>query len=718
MEATSATPEHHGRPLWLKILIAFALLVVVLALVVVFFPWDTLRGPLNRYVTQKIGRHFEITRHLDVKVGRTTRIIADGIEIANPEWAKDPRLVQADGAEIEIALLPLLERRIELPLIELHRPQLGLQVEGDGRRSWAMGHDTSDAHNIPQIGALRVDQGSVHYVAAHHGADIHTDFAIDTADAQLPLSFKAKGVWEKENFTAQGRTGNVLYLSEPLRKPFPIQVDAAAAATTLHAQGSIDSLATLEGADARFNLQGHDLAELYKLIGVVLPATPRYVLRGVLSKQGEVWHARQIDAKVGNSDLSGELSFDRTQKVPVLTGKVQSRSLDYDDLAPLVGLPEQARSAAALPQVKGERAKPLTAPVRAAAAAPGKKVLPESALDLPRLKAMEADVQYEAERIVHVRPLPLNRARIHVRMKDGVLQLDPMNLGVGGGTLAGRIRIDGNSNPAVAEAHLTARALEFNDFFPKLKVKRVTFGKVHGDIQLKGRGNSVAQMLGTSSGEIAMLMGQGQISNLVMEIAGLDAGEVLKFLAKGDRDITLRCAAVAFDVNQGVMNSRALVLDTTDTVIYGNGQISLASEGMDLTLYPYPKDMSILAFRSPLKLAGSFSAPKAGPDKGALTARAGLTLALSAVNPLLGLATTVETGPGKDKSANCGPALREAYSPYQAARVAVMNQPPGSQKKGGSVLGGPAAAAAAHAASAPGAAAPGPASAASAPKRR
>jgi AsmA family protein len=329
---------------------------------------------------------------------------------------------------------------------------------------------------------------------------------------------------------------------------------------------------------------------------------------------------------------------------------------------------------------------------------------------------MEADVQYEAERIVHVRPLPLNRARIHVRMKDGVLQLDPMNLGVGGGTLAGRVRIDGNSNPAVAEAHLSARALEFNDFFPNLKVKRVTFGKVHGDVELKGRGNSVAQMLGTSSGEIAMLMGQGQISNLVMEIAGLDAGEVLKFLAKGDRDVTLRCAAAAFDVKQGVMTSRALVLDTTDTVIYGNGQISLASEGMDLTLYPYPKDMSILAFRSPLKLAGSFGAPKAGPDKGALTARAGLTLALSAVNPLLGLATTVETGPGKDKSANCGPALREAYSPYQAARIAVMNQPPGSQKKGGSVLGGPAAPA--NAASAPGAAAPGPSSPASAAKRK
>jgi hypothetical protein len=53
--------------------------------------------------------------------------------------------------------------------------------------------------------------------------------------------------------------------------------------------------------------------------------------------------------------------------------------------------------------------------------------------------------------------------------------------------------------------------------------------------------------------------------------------------------------------------------------------------------------------------------------------RTALTLALAAVNPLLGLAATIETGPGQD--ANCGPALREAYSPYAAARVAAAAQP-------------------------------------------
>ncbi|MDB5874708.1 MAG: hypothetical protein JWQ07_4150 [Ramlibacter sp.] len=684
MDGATNIPQAQGHALWVKILGGLILAIVLLALLLIFFPWDVLRGPLNRYVSDRTGRHFEITRRLDVKLGRTTRILADGIEFANPEWARDPLMVKAEGAEIQIALLPLLRRRIELPLVALRQPQLALQVEADGRRSWALGHDTADPHNIPQIGALVVDQGSMHFLAAHHGADIHTDFAIQ-GTTELPLTFKSRGTWQKENFIAQGRTGNVLYLSAPLQHPFPVDMAAAAGHTTLRANGSVASLATFDGASVAVNLQGHDLAELYKLVGVVLPATPRYSVRGNLSKQGEVWTMRQINGKLGNTDLSGELSFDREHEVPVLTGKVRSNSLDFDDLAPLVGMPEQPRSAAALPQVTGVRPTPLDArPVRASRD-PGRKVLPTAALDVPRLKAMDADVQYDAARVTNVRQLPLDRMSVHVRMAKGVLQLDPLNVGVAGGTFAGRLRIDGNSDPAIAEVRLDARELELNKLFPGFKLTRASFGKIHGDIDLKGRGNSVAQMLGTSGGTVAMLMGHGEISNLLLEFAGIDGGEILKFMVKGDQNVQLRCAAAAFDVKQGLMTSRALVLDTSDTVIYGNGAVSLANESMDLTLHPYPKDMSILSLRSPLKVSGSFVAPKLGPDKGALAGRAGIVLALAAINPLLGLAATVETGPGRD--ADCGPALKEASSPYAAARIAAMSQP--DVQKRAAQLGGP-----------------------------
>jgi uncharacterized protein involved in outer membrane biogenesis len=254
-----------------------------------------------------------------------------------------------------------------------------------------------------------------------------------------------------------------------------------------------------------------------------------------------------------------------------------------------------------------------------------------------------------------------------------VLQLDPTDLGVAGGRFTGRIRINGKSDPAVAEIKLDARALELGKLFPSAKLTRASFGKIHGVIDLRGRGNSVAQMLGTSSGNFALLMGRGQISNLLLEIAGLDGGEIIKFFAEGDQNAELRCAAAAFDVKNGVMTSRALVLDTSDTVIYGDGYVSLANEAMDLTLNPYPKDKSILAFRSPLKLAGTFAKPKAGVDKAALTGKAGVVLALGAINPLLGLAATIETGPGKD--ADCRSVLQEAADPAAAARAAAAGTP-------------------------------------------
>jgi AsmA family protein len=392
------------------------------------------------------------------------------------------------------------------------------------------------------------------------------------------------------------------------------------------------------------------------LLGVVLPETPSYSVRGHVSKSGEVWQVRNLAGRLGNSDLSGELSLDRERDVPQLAGHLMSKWLDFNDLAPLVGMEDKPRGPAAESRQSFSGAKAARPPRD-----PGRKVLPQTALDLARLKAMNADVSYTAARVTNVRQLPLERVAVRARLKDGVLRLDPMNLGMAGGTLTGRLRIDSHANPAVGEAHLNARSMELNKLMRNEQLIKSSFGKIHGDFDLSGRGNSAAQMLGSASGSVSLLMGPGQISNLLLEVAGLDGGEILKFLLGGDRNVPVRCAATAFDVTKGVMTSRAVVLDTADTVIWGDGHVNFASEALDLYFRPYPKDASILSLRAPIKVQGTLGAPQAGPDKSALGGRAGLAVALGAINPLLALAATIETGPGKD--ANCGEVLRRAASP-------------------------------------------------------
>lgn len=86
----------------------------------------------------------------------------------------------------------------------------------------------------------------------------------------------------------------------------------------------------------------------------MLASTPPYKLREKLTHKGSVWLAAQIQGVLGRSDLKGVLGFDTIQKTPRLTGKVQSKVLDFADLAPVIGLAPPA-----MPSAKAIARKPL-----------------------------------------------------------------------------------------------------------------------------------------------------------------------------------------------------------------------------------------------------------------------------------------------------------------------------------------------------------------------
>ena len=660
------------RVRWLA---GIAALLLVIIVCIIFFPWNVLREPINRYVSTQLGRRFEISRHLDVRLGRTTTVIADGVEIANPQWADKPLLLKATSAEFDIHVWPLLFGKVQIPRIFLKNPQLGLQAESDGRRTWALARDTSDAGAVPDIGSLLVDKGTLSYIDSAQDANVDVQFSIAAeSPGDLPLDFKAAGQWKGKKVTADGRTGGVLKLSKNMEGSFPLQVQALVGLTSLKLNGTLTDLSELSGVDVSFDMQGRNLDELYQYTGVVLPSTPPYKVRGKLLRQGKAWVASQMQGTLGSSDVSGALTFDQSAEVARLTGKLQSKLLDFEDLAPVIGLPPSTRKSGvkkspSSPQAEQSRqSAPGSAAPKSSPANASGRVLPTAVLDLAKLKSMNADVTYSAASIRHVKELPLDKGSVHVVLKSGVLQLDPISLGVAGGTIAGAIKIDSNLAPAAFNARLDVRGARLNQLFPTIETTKSSLGKVSGKFDLSGRGNSAAQMLGGASGDVAMLMGRGEISNILLEFMGLDGGEIIKFLVRGDRNVQLRCAVAAFDVKQGVMTSRAIVLDTSDTVINGSGRVSFADETLDLVLNPAPKDFSILSFRSPLKIGGTFAAPTAFPDKTALAGRAGIALALAAINPLLALAATVETGPGED--ADCAVVFANAQKGKASARSA------------------------------------------------
>lgn len=654
-----ATNIFRTRPLWQKLLGSVVLLFAVLVLVLMFFPWDVLREPLNRYVSEKTGRKFEITRRLDVGLGwRQATVKFDGIEFANPAWARDPYLVKAERAEFDIRLWPLITSKIVIPRLALFSPAVGLQMEADGRRTWALGKDTSDSGTVPDIGLIQVDTGAVDFLAKHLGVDIHADLSYDTGRGEMPLDYRIKGRYKGQPLTANGRTGNVLQINAAGAPPFPIEINAAAGQTQLKAAGTVAALSDLDGVDAKFEIKGQTLGALFPLLGIALPQTSPYALSGKLGKRGKLWEATALKGKLGLSDISGDMQFDQAGKLPHLAGDLRSRVMDMDDLGPLIGLPPTARTANT---VEGVAPPPTVTQVKR----PGGKVLPTAPLDFERLRAMNADVKYTADKIQNVRDIPLDRGSVQVKLDNGVLTLDPLDLGVAGGKLGGAIRIDASKNPADIRASLDVRAMQLARLIPKLETTGNSVGRLDGRINLSGSGSTVANWLGGVSGDVAVISGRGQFGNLLPVFATLVGGDIIKFLLRGDRNVELRCAAIAFDVNKGLMTGRTLVVDTTNAVFTATGQANLATEGLDFVVRPEPKSKSILSIRTPLVVSGTFGAPRGGLQVTPLAERGLAALALGAINPLLALAATIETGPGED--ADCKGVLSDANKPTAGA---------------------------------------------------
>ena len=135
-------------------------------------------------------------------------------------------------------------------------------------------------------------------------------------------------------------------------------------------------------------------------------------------------------------------------------------------------------------------------------------------------------------------------------------------------------------------------------------------GQIEGHFDLKGRGDSVAKILASSSGSMAVSMAGGGISNLLDAKLGLNRGKILRLLITGDRAIGIHSAVVAFDFEKGLGKSKTILLDTDQTRTEGAGIIDLRDETVDVLLTPHPKKPGLFSMNSNIRVHGPIRQPE------------------------------------------------------------------------------------------------------------
>lgn len=624
--------------------IGLGIVAALVAIFVLLFDWDWLRGPVERAVSAKTGREFHLG-HLDVDLGRITTVRGERLSLGNASWSKRGAMAELNAAEIDVEFWPLLRGKLRLPEIRLEHPTLLLEAGNDSHPgNWVFDQSDGDG-SMPRLGRLLVTNGRLQYIDDATRSDV--DVAINSLappssdQRAAPIGIDGEGRWKGYPFSLKGNTASPLELSQS-EHPFRIDLRGSAGATRTHVRGTLTNPFQFRVFDLQMALSGQDMEDLYPLIGVAMPSTPPYKLDGRLRRDGDVWRYEKFTGTAGDSDLSGTAEIDLRNKRPFLRADLASKRLDFDDLAGFVGAPPKTGNNESANAEQKKQAAQLAASAR---------ILPTTPYDLSKLRAMDAQVRWRAQRI-NAPSWPLDDMDASLTLKDGLLRLDPLNFGVAGGDIRSTIGMDARKAVITTQLKASIRGIRLDQLFPDATLAKQASGAIGGELDLRGRGNSIAAMLGSADGSIGVGMGRGHVGNLIMELAGLDIAESLKYLLTKDRQIPVRCIFGDFGVQDGLMQSRALAFDSTDTIIVGEGNISLKNETLDLLLRPRPKDRSILSLRSPLRIGGTFKDPSFRPDFKALGVRGAIAVALGSIAPPAALLATFEPGPGKDS--DCG----------------------------------------------------------------
>ncbi len=77
----------------------------------------------------------------------------------------------------------------------------------------------------------------------------------------------------------------------------------------------------------------------------------------------------------------------------------------------------------------------------------------------------------------------------------------------------------------------------------------------------------------------------------------------------------LNCMVASFSVDEGVMRSRTVMLDTTDVIIRGRGSIDIANRTLDLIVAPQAKLEKFFSMSTPVAITGPWDAFQVGVTK-------------------------------------------------------------------------------------------------------
>ena len=228
---------------------------------------------------------------------------------------------------------------------------------------------------------------------------------------------------------------------------------------------------------------------------------------------------------------------------------------------------------------------------------------------------MDPKVTYRAETI-EAGKLPVKKLSLDLTLSHGVLDLNPLDVTLPQGRLAGTVHLDARRQVPVEAIDMRLTNARLETFAQSKKGGPPALeGGLSGHAKLTSRGDSIRSTAGGLDGAVTMVVTGGEMRQALAELLGIDATKGLfLLLSKNQHETPIRCGIVDFKARNGLLTADHIVFDTGVVLVLGSGDVDLRNESMSFVLNGKPKQFRLVRINAPITIKGGLTSPKVGVD--------------------------------------------------------------------------------------------------------
>lgn len=554
-----------------------ALLAVAVTVAVSTVDVNTLIGPVRDRVKALTGRDLAVQGGAHLALSLTPRLVLDDVTLSNAPWGTAKDLLTARHLELEVALLPLLSRRIELVQLALVDPVISLETDAKGQQNWAnaavagaapgtAAPGTPAAPGAPAafaVGNILITNGSVTY--RDGASDGVTRIAIEkllvrARDASAPIVAEFRGRINDVPVMVEGTLGPAEAL---LQRRWPYAV----------------------------SLQGELAGQKTAISTKIRADNTRYTLD-------------ELKITLGANALTGSFA--------VVTGGPRPR-LVFDLSGPVLALN-------ALPL-------PVSVPGSASQAAPAPKaahhyMFPDTPVDFALLRLVDAQGALAVARLTLADGRQFENLRVQFTLDDGRLDVPSLSVAMMGGTASGAITVDASHPGSTAlTLRMDGKGLSLEAILAAAGQKReVRGGKTDVNVNLSMQGVSPHAWASSASGTVRAVAGQATLVNTKLDLdSAFDKlNSAINPFRATDPSTELQCAVVRLPLQNGVARvDRSIAMETAKLGVSASGTLDFRNETLDFTFQPKLRkgiSLNVTSLADLVRVSGPFASPQIKMD--------------------------------------------------------------------------------------------------------